>query len=184
ACTQWNAALLDQLLAEPPDLVITTMSPRYPMLNARNEAARRAAYADGLTRVWDRLAQAGVPVAVIRPTPGFPSDVLECYAANTGAPERCGAAREDVLPVDDVVSAAVPLASRAYLLDLNDGVCGPERCEPVVGNVIVYRDRHHLTASYVRTLTDELERQLRAIDAQDMARFGRDNPLFAPALLQ
>lgn len=184
ACTQWNAALLDQLLSEPPDLVITTMSPRYSMMNARNEAARRAGYADGLTQVWNALAQAGVPVAVIRPTPGFAFDVLECYAANTGDPERCGAERSDVLPVDDAVSAAVPLASRAYLLDLTDGICSPERCEAVVGNVIVYRDRHHLTATYTRTLSDAFEQRLQAIVQEDAARHGVEDPLFAPALLQ
>ena len=33
-------------------------------------------------------------------------------------------------------------------------------CPAIVGNIIVYKDWHHLSATYVRSLTDELERQM------------------------
>lgn len=45
-------------------------------------------------------------------------------------------------------------------IDLSGSLCGPERCEPVVGNVTVYRDGSHLTATYAQTLTRALRAAL------------------------
>jgi hypothetical protein len=39
-------------------------------------------------------------------------------------------------------------------------VCDDTVCRVEQGNVLIYRDEHHLTATYVRTLTTELGRQL------------------------
>ena len=41
------------------------------------------------------------------------------------------------------------------------GVCDAVWCPAIVGNIVVYKDYHHLSATYVRSLTDELGRQLR-----------------------
>lgn len=46
------------------------------------------------------------------------------------------------------------------LLDLTDGLCDPEVCPAVVGNVIVYHDSHHLSGSWVRSASGELARQM------------------------
>jgi hypothetical protein len=42
-------------------------------------------------------------------------------------------------------------------VDLTDHICGPNRCDPVVGGVLVYFDASHLTATYARTLARYLE---------------------------
>jgi len=42
------------------------------------------------------------------------------------------------------------------LLDLRDLMCTPKVCPPVIGNVVVYRSRDHLTATFVRTLAPYL----------------------------
>jgi hypothetical protein len=46
---------------------------------------------------------------------------------------------------------------------MTDAICGPETCAPVVGNVLVWRDSHHLTASYSRTIAPALERALEPV---------------------
>jgi hypothetical protein len=43
---------------------------------------------------------------------------------------------------------------------MNPLVCGPTVCAPVVGNVVVYRDSHHLTNTYSKTLEPYLLRRL------------------------
>jgi hypothetical protein len=35
--------------------------------------------------------------------------------------------------------------------------CGAQVCEPIIGNVLVYRDDDHITSTYIRTLTPLLE---------------------------
>ena len=38
-------------------------------------------------------------------------------------------------------------------LDVQNWVCDPDNCPVIVGNILVYRDSHHLTTNYVRFLT-------------------------------
>ncbi len=38
------------------------------------------------------------------------------------------------------------------LVDLTDWICGPELCPAVVNDLLVWRDTHHLTATYARYL--------------------------------
>ena len=59
------------------------------------------------------------------------------------------------------------LASRMYpslhLLDFDDAFCDDSgACPPIIGNVIVYRDAHHLTATYAESLGPALRRRLAA----------------------
>jgi hypothetical protein len=46
------------------------------------------------------------------------------------------------------------------VLDLSDAVCRADWCRAVEGNVLVYHDSHHISATYMRTLIPELARQL------------------------
>ena len=42
-------------------------------------------------------------------------------------------------------------------LDIADRVCGPDRCPAVIGNVLVYLDDNHLTASYSASMAPLIE---------------------------
>ncbi len=53
--------------------------------------------------------------------------------------------RSGSLDVPDLPSNVAPV-------DLTDAFCGPERCEAVEGNVLIYRDTDHLSSSYARAL--------------------------------
>ncbi len=39
-------------------------------------------------------------------------------------------------------------------------ICGRTTCPPVVGNVLVYQDSHHLTSAYALTTAPYLEQRL------------------------
>ena len=47
-------------------------------------------------------------------------------------------------------------------LDLAARVCGPSFCPAVLGNVLVYLDDNHLTASYATSMADLMEGEVRA----------------------
>jgi hypothetical protein len=44
-----------------------------------------------------------------------------------------------------------------HYIDLTRYFCDDERCPPVAGNVLIYSDLHHITATYARTLSGPLE---------------------------
>ena len=60
------------------------------------------------------------------------------------------------LKIDDPIVAAAADMPAVRLVDLTAAICGAEYCEPVVGNIVVWRDMHHLTATYAAALADQL----------------------------
>ena len=158
-CRTWVDAVMADLLRTRPDAVFTN--------STRPDPAGPADHVpEGYLGVFAELTEAGIPVVGIRDIP-WPHgergaiDTPACLAAGGNA-QSCGTERASALhPVDpaDAVAAANPLF---HALDLTDGICTADFCPAVVGNIIVYKDYHHLSATYVRTLTRELSRQLAA----------------------
>ncbi|WP_415395001.1 acyltransferase family protein [Rhodococcus globerulus] len=156
-CAPWSSAVIDRLAATTPDFVFTTAS--RPSPDGPGDVTPEA-----YVEVWHELEQSGVQVLAIRDTPwlhhdGVPYRAIDCLATATSA-DHCALPRADMLSDINPAWEAIAELSNVALLDLSDGVCGPDLCRVTEGNVLVYHDSHHLTASYVRTLTPELGRQL------------------------
>ncbi|MGH3524822.1 MAG: SGNH hydrolase domain-containing protein, partial [Mycobacterium sp.] len=105
-----------------------------------------------------------IPVLAMRDTPwlvrnGDPFEPADCLATG-GDAVSCGMKRADVLsdhnPTLDFL-AQFPLLKP---LDMSDALCRTEVCRAAEGNVLIYHDSHHLSATYVRTMTSELSRQI------------------------
>ena len=66
----------------------------------------------------------------------------------------------------DATRQAARLEPRVGVLDFRDRFCADGFCPAVVGNVLVYRDHHHVSDTYMRTLApafgDRLGAALRA----------------------
>ncbi|MEU4313147.1 acyltransferase family protein [Nocardia sp. NPDC024068] len=157
-CRDWSRQVIDILAADPPDWVFTTATA--PVWPTGGDVVP-AEYLD----VWAALAERNLPLLAIRDTPwlrspeGIRYSAVDCLAAG-GDSVTCGMPRTAALaPVNPALvhAAAFP---NMRLLDLTDSVCGPDICRAVEGNVLVYHDEHHLSASYARTLAPELERQI------------------------
>lgn len=80
---------------------------------------------------------------------------------------RCRVPRSTAYAGTDPIGAAVAQVAaaghRASLLDLRPYFCPGTQCPMVIGSTIVYRDAHHLTGTYVRTLGPYLVDALRRI---------------------
>jgi hypothetical protein len=113
------------------------------------------------TRAWKRLARAGIRVVTLRDNPRFEFDVPACVEEHPDG-AGCARARVDAFsPVNPVLEAEGAPPSSVHL-DLTRSICGPTLCEGVVGNVLVYRDDDHMTATYATTLATPLHEALRA----------------------
>lgn len=158
-CRDWSNDVIDRLASERPDFVFTTGT--RPADNGGDETPQD--YLD----VWSALNDRGLNVLAMRDTPwlrrnGIRYRAIDCLASG-GNRVDCGMKRPDAL--SPVNPAAAPAAKfpHVHTLDLNNAVCEPDVCPVVEGNILVYHDEHHLTASYARSLAPELERQLRPI---------------------
>ncbi|MFF0487866.1 acyltransferase family protein [Nocardia sp. NPDC004068] len=155
-CRDWSREVIDLLAAERPDWVFTTAT--RPADAGGDETPND--YLD----VWSALSERGLDVLAIRDTPwlrrnGVRYRAIDCLA-DGGTATGCGMRRSDALAPVDPAAAPAAAFPNVFPLDLTDAFCDNDVCPVVVGNVLVYHDEHHLTASYARSVAPELERRL------------------------
>ena len=159
-CRDWNERVMPRLLADDPDYVFTTSTRPW---NIKDGDVMPGTYVG----IWQEFADAGIPVLAMRDTPwlvrdGEPFFPADCLASG-GDAVSCGIKRSKVLsdhnPTLDFV-ARFPLLKP---IDMSEAVCRDDYCRAVEGNVLIYHDSHHFTTTYMRTMTNELGRQIAAI---------------------
>ena len=93
-------------------------------------------------------------------------DVPACLAMHRDAIERCTTSRSDAFGWRHKrrEKAAARLTG-ASLVDLSRATCPSDPCPPVIGKTLVYRDHHHLTATFAVSLAGALEAALPEFDA-------------------
>lgn len=156
SCVEWNRRVVPVIIDLQPDALFTVGShtPSAPHFTDETMIA-------GQVEVWRELDRAGIPTLAIRDTPRFESKVPECVSEHIDDLAACGVARDEIFAATDPLLEADGVPDSTVALDLTDSFC-TDRCEPVVGGVLVYRDRDHITATYSLTLADALEAELRA----------------------
>jgi hypothetical protein len=122
--------------------------------------------ADGMVTYWRRLIAAGTGVVAIRDTPEPQQDIPDCLSTPGASADDCTVPAKVAIDRDTpLVQAAAKMHGAVDLVDMDDLICGTAECRPIVGNVEVYRDNHHLTLTYARTLLPYLESRLLATRA-------------------
>lgn len=87
------------------------------------------------------------------------NDVMADCIANSESDadlRQCNMTEDQAWSVPDIVTAAVGSESGVALIDLSGAYCHNGLCPAVVGDVLVYRDSHHITASFSKTLAPAL----------------------------
>jgi peptidoglycan/LPS O-acetylase OafA/YrhL len=156
-CREWNDRVMPQLIADHPDFVFTTSTRPW---NIKPGDVMPSNYIG----IWQTLSDNNIPILAMRDTPWmarngqpyFPSDCL----ASGGNANSCGIKRSDVLSEHNQTLDFVAQFPLLKVLDMSDAVCRKEICRAVEGNVLLYRDAHHISTTYMRTMAAELGRQI------------------------
>jgi hypothetical protein len=156
-CDAWREGIRAFIAAERPALVVVANDHRYELVDgegSRLEAGHEAwtaALAAELTAVGEHA-----PVVVIADTPRLGYDPAECLATSEGI-EACDVERsrmEDTAYAEQERVAAADAG--AGLVSATDWICEADDCPLVRGSILVYRDSHHLTATYAARLAERL----------------------------
>lgn len=152
ACQEVNPARLTEIKRLKPDAVVTMGS--YRVMKGRTESTPR-----GFVKMWRKLDDAGIPVAAIRDHPRFTYHPARCAMEfGVDAPE-CREPRKAFYGKNAPYErAAIP--GNVGFIDLTPYYCDDTQCRPVIGNVWVYMDPIHVSASYMSTLQPVVEREL------------------------
>ncbi|MDP8904551.1 MAG: acyltransferase [Chloroflexota bacterium] len=158
-CAQWNQEVIAQLNAVRPNMVVIHMSHWiFPIAAEKPLGYARAG--ESLARMINKLSSRAV---ILADTPHSAMDVPSCLSANVWDIRACSTPRGDAMSGHGVLEKAAAEAARVPLVDLANHVCVAKPCPAVVDKMIVYRDRHHLTATFARSLGPELKRLLDAV---------------------
>ena len=163
SCHSWGAAVMRDLITKiRPDVVITS---DYPGLaTVRHPAGGAAAQQDigaGMAAYWKQLESHHISVIAIKESPDMGLNVPDCLSKNPSSPAKCTVpAARAIKPNLPTVYATRAASGSVPLINMNPLICGPVSCPPVIGNVLVYQDSHHLTSTYALTTAPYLEARL------------------------
>ncbi|WP_246584985.1 acyltransferase family protein [[Mycobacterium] fortunisiensis] len=158
-CHEWNEKVMTHLIADRPDFVFTTSTRPW---NIKPGDVMPGTYIG----IWEAFSKANIPVLAMRDTPwltrnGKPYFPYDCLA-NGGDAISCGIERSKVLSDHNPTLDFIGRFPLLKPLDMSDAVCRKDYCRVVEGNVLLYHDSHHLSTTYMRTMTAELGRQMAA----------------------
>ncbi|WP_141983812.1 acyltransferase family protein [Saccharothrix saharensis] len=152
-CLEWNADAVDKITSLRPDLVLANGT-----RDVRSGLTEETP--PGFVAQWRKLEEAGIVVAAVRDNPRHLFKPSECANTHGAEAPRCGTPRADVLSPEPPYARLPDLPSNVEFLDFSDYFCPGDRCPPVIGNVYVYLDDSHVTATYMSTMSPILERLL------------------------
>jgi peptidoglycan/LPS O-acetylase OafA/YrhL len=166
ACHTWGVSVLRDLISTiKPDVVITAERPGAGTpQDAGTSTAARDAIAGGMASYWRQLMAVGILVVPIHETPEMYQNEPDCLSGHSASVRSCSVAASKAIMQDPpTVVATRDMKGGVRVIDMNPSICGPKQCAPVVGNVVVYRDSHHLTSTYSLTMAPQLEKKLLAV---------------------
>jgi len=137
-CLAWNDAATAEIADLAPDAVVTLAS-RDVRVGLTEQTP------PGFVEQWRRLDQLGIPVLALRDNPRFGSSMPDCVRFTGGG---CGAPRDELYAAQPPWTRIPDLPPNVSFLDIADAVCTPTFCPAEIGNVLVYIDDNHLSASY------------------------------------
>ncbi|MDN4474440.1 SGNH hydrolase domain-containing protein [Demequina sp. SYSU T00192] len=157
SCAQWNTDVTATLLAAPPDLIIT--SALFGRQWESGDAGVQAAV-DGYTASWQQLTDAGSTVLPIVDTPQMSGRAQRCILKSSPQTRNCGTPKTTALNDPPVIGLAARRVEGVSPVKLNRFFCTSTFCPYAIGSVTVYRDRGHLTATYMRTVGPYLNKRI------------------------
>lgn len=155
-CADWNRNVRHYIERTRPAVIVTSTLGIYT--DAEHPKAEDALEL-GLRRSWSWAAERGSTVVPLVDTPYMSTNVPECLASHASDPQACSTVRAEAYPHQGLERRAAADLRGVTVIDLNDLICPGTRCEPIIGDVLVYRDQHHLSDTYVRTLMPALLRR-------------------------
>jgi hypothetical protein len=160
-CPAWRQQAIARLVATRPAVIVVTgthgISPVDSAGGLLTGDALVAVWQAGMTRTLERLIPAAGRVILMADTPTSQFDPAVCLSAHRASVLACAtpvgrAIDEAWLAVERQVVAQTSVG----FIDPTTWVCPSSPCPAVIGNLLVYQNAGHLTATFAAALTDRL----------------------------
>lgn len=152
-CRPWREKVLERFVAENVRVVLITNS------NRLTDPSTGQPFADSIVKAGyatliPQLQSIGINPVVITDTPYPGTDVPICLSKAIKNVASCATSRDKGIRANrQQTSIDVAIENNAQYLDVSHWVCTIDTCPVITGNILMYRDSHHLTTTYVQFLT-------------------------------
>jgi peptidoglycan/LPS O-acetylase OafA/YrhL len=157
SCLTWAAKVIDDVRTERPDLVLWSKSSAIRLAPDGSTESHSKRMRQAMRTVWRELASAAKNVVIIADTPRMTSDLTACAYGR----EKCATPVDQAIQYDASIAAQSTMPSIG-LIDMNDALCDHLACPASAGNIVIWRDTHHITRTYARNLAPLLNERLDA----------------------
>lgn len=152
-CYEWNTKVVDELAEYNPDVVVALADVARPAYEEVPE---------GFIEQFEKLNNYDIPILAIRDTPYFSKDVVECLSQGNGINGCSIEKSKTISPTPAWEKLSNPPENVMYV-DYTDYICDEDKCPPVVGNVVAYLDKSHMTATFNKTFAPIIRKDLEKI---------------------
>ena len=163
-CNEWRDNTVERILEEDPDMIIMATSTTGTLDMITEDGQEVVApesvdfHEEGMVRTIEELQQTGATMVMMGDQIQAPSLPDQCVAENLDSLRKC--AFENVPRSGRYFDKRAAEATGIELISPVPKLCNDELCPAVIGNVLVYRDTYHMSATYAETLAPWLGRRL------------------------
>ncbi len=172
-CVQWRTRVLRLIGQEHPEVILMSSSRSTAIVDTSGEVVTApdpheiALFTAGLGRTIAALPSSS-RVVFIADTPYFSTAPASCLTAHPQAAAQCSTARSTALdPTWNSALAGLMSVQHEGFLDMSNYLCDRTMCGSIIGNVLLYSDRAHIsqTASlmFAPAFGQELDKALAAV---------------------
>ena len=149
-CIAWRARVVELLAAAKPTMVVMSSAPYDPGGSDvgldSDEVWRR-----GLSATLEQVRPTTEKLLIIGDTPLPIHQIPNCLSKQPRNVRGCLAPREDSVDVSRVqLEDQVASENDAGFVSVSDWLCGTWECPVIIGNMILYRDNNHISATASR----------------------------------
>ena len=149
-CDRWREDVVERIAEIAPEVVVMSNFAEYPDQGAGG--IPDAVWSTGLEDTIAALPETTRAV-IVGDTPSFSQTPAVCLSANIESAGRCSEPREEAAHLDRAaLERRVAESTDSTFVDLTDLLCDATTCGTIIGADLVYRDAHHLTATFSRLL--------------------------------
>lgn len=161
ACVARRTIMQEAFTGDRPYDIVLVTSKSPDRTSVADQATIRAA----TLAAWQPVLDRGTSIVVLRDNPRVPDAAAACVdhaSADELLAGACAFPVTEAYPNVDLNTAAAAMTDGAVpVVDLGGLYCSAGTCPLAVGHVLVYRDLHHITATWSRTIAPLLVDRIR-----------------------
>jgi peptidoglycan/LPS O-acetylase OafA/YrhL len=160
-CARWREKAKAGIARRHPALVIVSWARWREPLSSQKAGVPTGyggPWQDGLAAIFQFLRRSAKRVIFISDTPYPPQSAPDCVAGHLSDVRSCTIKRSHATVLPAIKAAELRIAKQEQInsIDPTSWFCAPTVCPVIVGNILVYHDKSHMTTEWSRFIAPVL----------------------------